>query len=106
MSEPSSTAAQKKHGNHMPMLRLPTYQMGAPADGTKGLWSMFLANITVPEVHSQAFHAYMTEKAAYGVPPVQARITKPTPVILTYVKSVSVTHGSQHRGQPKEGAQP
>ena len=77
-------------------------EMGAPADRTKtdkGLWSMFLANITVPEVHSQAFHAYMTEKAAYDVLPVQARFTKLTPVILTYVQSVSVDTGQSAPGQ-------
>ena len=38
----------------------------------KGLWSMFRANITASDVHSQAFHAYMTNKAAYDALPVRA----------------------------------
>ena len=76
-------------------------EMGASIDRTKtdkGLWNMFLANITVPEVHSQAFHTYMAEKAAYDALPVQARITKLTPVILTYVQSVSADTGPSAQG--------
>lgn len=71
--------------------------MGAPADRTKT--DKGLANVTVLDVHSQAFHAYMTEKAAYDDLLVQARITKLTLVILTYGHSMAVD-----TGQPALGA--
>ena len=70
--------------------------MGAPADRAKtdkGLWSMFLANMTSSDVHSQALNAYVTDKAAYDALPVQARITKPTLVILIYVHIMAVDTG-------------
>ena len=65
--------------------------MGAAAERTmtdRGIWSHFLKNIsTVPDVHASAFQAYMGSKAEYDALPVQARITKLSPVVQTYLKS-------------------
>ena len=68
--------------------------MGASSERTmtdKGIWHMFLKNIsTVPDVHATAFQAYMGGKEEYDALPVQARITKLTPVLQTYMKSKAV----------------
>jgi len=76
-------------------------EMGSPEDRTKtnkGLWTMFLANITVPDLHRQAFQTYMSDKAAYDALPAQARITKLTPEMLTYVRTLP-----GDAGQPIQG---
>ena len=53
-----------------------------------GIWDTFLQGInTVPDIHATAFQAYMASKEVYDALPVQARITKLTPVLLTYLKS-------------------
>ena len=70
--------------------------MGDPANRTKtnkGLWSLFLANIVVPGLHSQAFHTYMADKATYDALPVQGRITKLSPEMLTYIKALPADPG-------------
>ena len=64
--------------------------MGASAQRTwtdTGTWKKFLKNITVPDVHASAFQAYMGSFAEYEELPVQARITKLSPVVQTYLKS-------------------
>ena len=75
--------------------------MGASSDRLatdKGIWYTFLKNIsTIPDVHTTAFQAYMGSKTEYDALPVQARITKLTPVLQTYMKSKAV-------GQEKDPA--
>ena len=68
-----------------------------------GLWDMFLANISMPEVHTTAFQAYMHSMEEYDLLPVQARITKLTPVLLTYLKSKAASTAS-HSGAGGAGA--
>ena len=68
--------------------------MGASSDRAKtdkGLWDLFLKNITLESgVHSTAFQAYMGSKEEYDALPVQARITKLSPVLQTYMRSAAV----------------
>ncbi len=68
--------------------------MGSSSERTRtdrGIWSLFLMNIsTVPDVHATAFQAYMGSKEEYDALPVQARITKLTPLLQIYMKSKAV----------------
>ena len=57
-----------------------------------GIWELFLANSMVPDVHATAFQAYLGNMEEYDVLPVQARITKLTPVLLTYLKTKAAAH--------------
>ena len=67
---------------------------GASSERTrtdKGLWDLFLKNITLESgVHAPAFQAYMGSKEEYDALPVQARITKLSPVLQIYMKSAAV----------------
>ena len=85
-----------------------------------GIWETFLANISgVPDVHATAFQAYTNVMEGYDILPVQARITKLTPVLLTYLKSKAAVntshagsgmatggqHGSKRHAESLGGAQ-
>ena len=53
-----------------------------------GLWNIFLGNTyAVPWLHSMAFMAYVQSKEEYDMLPVQARITKLTPLLMGYLES-------------------
>ena len=68
--------------------------MGVSSERTrtdKGLWDLFLKNITLESgVHATAFQAYMGSKEEYDALPVQARITKLSPVMQIYMKSAAL----------------
>ena len=64
----------------------------------RGLWNIFLANISLPDVHSAAFQAYMREEEQYSKLPIQGRVTKLTPAVLTYLKSKAGA-GKNHRSK-------
>ncbi|CAK0733108.1 hypothetical protein CVIRNUC_000227 [Coccomyxa viridis] len=56
----------------------------------KGLRDLFLKNITLESgVHATAFQAYMGSKEEYDAIPVQAKITKLSPVLYMYMKSAA-----------------
>ena len=67
--------------------------LGATAERTltdRGIWNRSLKNIsTVPDVYASAFQAHMASKTEGDALPVQARDTKVSPVVQTYMKSTA-----------------
>ena len=69
----------------------------------QGMWDEFLKGMRpVQDLYNQAFATYMRDMEEYDALPVQARITRLTPVILQFMKSRAATQEEGAAAQGKE----